>query len=47
MDWGKPKAVLRTVANWYRVEYQDGDHGQQRVVLVNPRDGSAEFSLPR
>ena len=47
MEWGKATAVLRTVANWYRVEYQDGDYGQERFVLVDPEDGSAEFPLTR
>ena len=46
-DCGEPKAVSRTGANWCRVEYQDGDFGQERVILVNPQDGSAEFPLAR
>ena len=45
-DWGEPVAVFRTVSNWYRVEFNKAQ-GRERVVLVNPVNGHAEFPLRR
>lgn len=46
-DWGEPRQVLRTGSNWYRIEYAKAGDGSERVVLVNPADGHAEFPLRR
>jgi hypothetical protein len=45
-EWGQPVGVLRTVSNWYRVEFSNA-HGRERVVLVNPENGRAELPLRR
>ena len=47
LDWGEPQQVLRTGSNWYRLEYARDGSGPERVVLVNPANGEAEFPLPR
>lgn len=47
MTWGEPRQILRTGSNWYRIEYESGGLGTERVVLVDPADGHAEFPLRR
>jgi hypothetical protein len=47
LDWGEPKQILRTVSNWYRIEYGKDSYGSERVILVNPESGQAEFPLRR
>jgi hypothetical protein len=47
LDWGQPTQILRTVVQWYRIEYARGPAGSERVVLVNPKNGAPEFPLPR
>lgn len=45
LDWGEPIRVRRTAAQWYRVEFKSDSPARERVVLVNPQDGSASFPL--
>ncbi len=47
LSWGLPTQILRTVSQWYRIEYARDKSGRERVVLVNPADGQPEFPLPR
>ena len=42
LDWGKPDWGS-TASNWYRIDFAESE----RVVLVNPQDGSAQFLLAR
>jgi len=46
-NWGSHSAVSMTGAGWYRVEYGKDDYGNERVVLVNPTTGEAEYPLAR
>jgi hypothetical protein len=46
-DRGAPTRVRRTVSNWYRVEFESPPQGRERVVLVDPQSGKAEYPLPR
>lgn len=46
-DRGAPQRVRRTVSNWYRVEFESPSQGRERVVLVDPQSGKAEYPLPR
>ena len=47
LAWGEPRQILRTGSNWYRIEYENDPRGIERVVLVDPGDGHAEFPMPR
>ena len=47
LAWGEPRQILRTGSNWYRIEYENDPRGMERVVLVDPFTGHAEFPMPR
>ncbi len=42
-DWGKPTGVTRTPLNHYRVEFSPSEHGQNRVLVVDPENGDVGY----
>ena len=46
-SWGEHSAIMRTVSNWYRIEYGKDSNEVPRFVLVEPIKGNVEDPMPR